>query len=308
MWSNFLKFIRGQLSEEKRIISSYKLHPKIAIEVRDVNFFYGDKKIVDGFSFQFEKNKIYTILGSAGSGKSTLAAHFNGLLKSETANIFLFNGHNIYKFKKKIDNFKEIRKTVGMVLQNPEYQLFKETVLEDVCCGLKMLNVLGEDPMEKSKKKLVELGMGEEFFDRNPLMLSGGQKKKVALAGILVIDTDIVIFDEPILGLDPYSSSKIVEIIEDLKKQGKTIIVISNNIDLLLSLGDEMLVLDRGRLILSGKPYTIFRDERLDLGVPKIIEFIKKLVKISNKFEKIWDDEPRNYFELSKSILNVLRK
>lgn len=302
------KWFSGLTEERKRILN-YKIAPDSSIEVQDVNFSYGQQKVIDSFSFAFKKNRVYAFLGRSGSGKSTLASHFNGLLKSPTANIYLFNGENIYKFNKKISNFKEIRKTAGMVLQNPEYQLFKETVLEDVCCGLKMLQVEDSVPPEvKSRSKLLELGISEEFFDRNPFMLSGGQKKKIALAGILVIDPEIIIFDEPILGLDPFSSSKIIEIIVDLKKKGKTIIVISNNIDLLLELGDEVLVLDKGRLIMHGRPYTIFRDLRLDLGVPKIIKFVEKLAKENPVFEALWDYEPRNYKELSQSIANVLRK
>ncbi|GCE63771.1 energy-coupling factor transporter ATP-binding protein EcfA2 [Candidatus Mycoplasma haematohominis] len=302
------RWLIDKYKERKRILE-YKIKPDSAIEVQDINYHYGEYKVIDSFSFSFKKNKIYAFLGKSGSGKSVLAAHFNGLLKSPTANIYLFNGENIYKFNKKIANFREIRKTTGMVLQNPEYQLFKETVLEDVCCGLKMLRVTGDiSPEEKSKSKLLELGISEEFFGRNPFLLSGGQKKKIALAGILVIDPEIIIFDEPILGLDPFSSAKIVEMIENLRKQGKTIIVISNNIDLLLELGDEVLVLDKGKLIMHGTPYTIFRDSRLDLGVPKIIKFIDKLAKENPAFEALWDYEPKNFEELSLSIADVLRK
>lgn len=282
-----LHWIR-QRREEKQRIMSHTLAPNVAMEVQDINAYYGDKKVVDSFSFSFEKNKIYTFLGKSGSGKSTLAAHFNGLLKSNTANIYLLNGHNIYKFQKKIAKFKEIRRTVGMVLQNPEYQLFRETVLEDVSCGLKMLNVTTDISSEEmSKLKLLELGISEEFFDRSPFMLSGGQKKKIALAGILVIEPEIIVFDEPILGLDPASSSQIVEIILDLKRKGKIVIVISNNIDLLLEVGDEMIVLDNGRLVTSGTTYSIFRNPNISLGVPRIVKFIDGLAKANPMFEQL---------------------
>lgn len=300
-------FFKKYLGEYRRV-KGYRIDPWNAFEVENVFYESKNKTIVYPFNFKFRRKKVYGIIGPAGSGKSTLAAHFNGLIKSPKGNVYYFNGENIYFFKKTIPNFRKIRRAIGMVLQNPEYQLFKPTVLEDVCCGLEMLNIDTDNPEEKGKEKLRELGIPDEFFDRNPFMLSGGQKKKVALAGILVIDPEIIIFDEPVLGLDPTSVQKIVEIIKDLKEQNKTIIVISNNIDLILELSEELLVMDRGRLIMSGKPYRIFRDKRLNLGTPKIIEFIEKLVKSSEKFSKIWRYEPKNYYELSDAILDVLRK
>lgn len=303
-----LHWLRDRRAERQRILS-HRLEPNIAMEVQDINAYYGNKQVVDSFSFSFEKNKVYSFLGKSGSGKSTLAAHFNGLLKSNTANIYLLTGHNIYKFHKKISNFKEIRRTVGMVLQNPEYQLFRETVLEDVCCGLRMLNVPTPlPPEEMGKSKLLELGISEEFFGRSPFMLSGGQKKKIALAGILVIEPEIIVFDEPILGLDPASASQIVEIILDLKNRGKTVIVISNNIDLLLEVGDEMLVLDGGRLLTHGRPYSIFRNPNISLGVPRVVRFIDRLSHENPLFEKLWEYEPRNFEQLAQSIVHVLRK
>lgn len=303
----FRYLFKDKFNERKKI-ESYKLDPNCALEAQNINYSFDEKKVVNNFNFKFYKGKIYTIVGGVGSGKSVLASHFNGLVKSDTANIYLFNGQNIYSFNKKITNFKEIRKAVGMVLQNPEYQLFKETVVEDVCCGLKMLRPDEPNPEEIAKEKLSKLGIRSEFFYRNPFTLSGGQKKKVALAGIFSINPEIIIFDEPLLGLDPYSCNQIIEIITDLKKQGKTVIVISNNIDLLLEIGDEMLVMDRGRLIMSGNPYSIFRDKRINLGIPKIIEFIERLEKSSSRFKSLWNYEPKNYEELSQAILNVIRE
>ncbi|AEW44969.1 Cobalt transporter ATP-binding subunit 2 [Mycoplasma haemocanis str. Illinois] len=300
-------FLNRYWGEYKRV-KTYSPDPRNAFEVENVSFKDKNKTIVHPFSYKFKRRKVYAIIGASGSGKSTLALHFNGLMKSPKGNIFFFNGESIYFFKKTIPNFRAIRRYVGMVLQNPEYQLFKETVLEDVMCGLQMLDVPDSNPEERAKSKLRELGIMEEFFNRNPFMLSGGQKKKVALAGILVIDPEIVIFDEPVLGLDPYSVKKIVDIIQDLKNKNKTIIVISNNIDLILELSEEILVMDRGRLIMSGRPYLIFKDKRLNLGTPKVIKFLDKLTKHSPRFSSVWKDEPKNFEELASSIFNELRK
>lgn len=296
-WTSYIEFYS---KKEKAL--NYEPHPTSAIELENINMFIKDKHVINNFNFKFKKNLIYGIVGPSGGGKTLLSDHFNGLTKSNTGNIYLFNGEKILFFQKKISNYKKIRKTVGMVLQFPEYQLFKSTVLEDVCFGPEMLGVPKDIAQEQAKKKLLEFGIREEFFDANPFTLSGGQKKKVALSGILAIEPDIVVFDEPTIGLDPHSEKKIIRIIQQLKKDKKTVIIISHNMDLILELCEQLLVMKDGKLMEHGTPYEIFCNPMLDVGKPKVFKFIKKLIERNSKFKVLLKAQPRNIAELSEEI------
>jgi energy-coupling factor transport system ATP-binding protein len=288
--------------------------PNLAIIVDKLKIIYDEKTfdellVLDEFSYNFAKNKIYFIIGNSGSGKTTLVTHFNGLLKSKYGNLMI-GSNPIYGYKKKIKNFKKLRKEVGMVFQFPEYQLFKSTIAKDVMLGPLNLGIKKEEATKRAKKYLNQLGLGDEFLLRSPFGLSGGQKRRVAIAGILAIEPNILIFDEPTAGLDPSGEREMLKIINDLKQQGKTIFVITHQMDQVLEVGDEVIVLDNKKIVAHGSPYNIFTNEQLlsstTLDVPKVIRVINDLVKKDARFKSLYDLQPRNVNELAAGINKIL--
>ncbi|MDR0985816.1 MAG: ATP-binding cassette domain-containing protein [Mycoplasmataceae bacterium] len=291
------------------------LTSKYAIECKNLKIVFNehtDKEflVLDDFSYNFEKNKIYFIIGNSGTGKTSLVTHFNGLIKSKYGDIRVGNLH-IDNKKRKIKNFKLLRRTVGMVFQFPEYQLFKDTVEKDIIFGPINLGDNKVDAKKKAKKYLNMLGLSDEYLQRSPFGLSGGQKRRVAIAGILAIEPQILIFDEPTAGLDPAGEQEMIDIILSLKKQGKTVIVITHNMDHVLSIGDDVLVLDNKKMITSGTPYEIFMNKSLitstQLDTPMVINVINNLTQDNKKFEKLYKLQPRNVKQLADNISQIIK-
>jgi energy-coupling factor transport system ATP-binding protein len=267
--------------------------------------------VLQNFTYNFNKNKIFFIIGNSGTGKTTLVTHFNGLLKSKYGDIYI-NDIPILAKQRKIKKFKELRKNVGMVLQFPEYQLFKDTVEKDIMFGPINLGVKKPEAKLRAKKYLNKLGLADKFLLHSPFELSGGQKRRVALAGILAIEPQILIFDEPSAGLDPAGEQEIIKIIRDLKTDGKTIIVITHVMDQVLTLADEVIVLDKQKIVASGTPYQIFTNKELiqatKLDTPKIIKVIFQLIEKDKRFEELLTIQPRTIQELSNAIINIINK
>lgn len=211
--------------------------------------------------------------------------------------------------RKKIKKIKNLKRTVGIVFQFPEYQLFKDTVLNDVMFGPINLGIPKEEAKEKSIKYLKMLRVNEQLFNNSPFSLSGGQKRRVAISGILAFNPQVLVFDEPTAGLDPAGEKEILEIIKNAKKDGKTIIVISHNMDHVLEIADNVILMNEGEIIKIGTPYDIFSDFKLlnDLNInqPMIISTINKLAKIDKKFNKIFEYQPRDIASLSHAISKI---
>ncbi|MDR0739353.1 MAG: ATP-binding cassette domain-containing protein [Mycoplasmataceae bacterium] len=264
--------------------------------------------VLNDFSFKFQKNKIYFIVGNSGSGKTTLISHFNGLLKSKYGNLTVGN-QTILGKDRKIKNFKILRKTCGMVFQFPEYQLFKDTIEKDIIFGPINLGEKKDEAKVKAKKYLNMLGLDDSFLQRSPFDLSGGQKRRVAIAGILAIEPEILVFDEPTAGLDPAGEKEMLEIIKNYHKEGKTIIVITHVMDQVLALADEVLVLHNKALLASGSSYEIFTNSSLmqttTLDLPKVIDTIKNLTHLDNRFQQLYNIKPRTVDELAIAIKNI---
>ncbi|MDE7433998.1 MAG: ATP-binding cassette domain-containing protein [Mycoplasmoidaceae bacterium] len=265
--------------------------------------------VLNETSYEFNKNKIYFIIGNSGSGKTTLLTHFNGLLKSKDGNI-LIDRLSILGKKKKIKDIKKLRKKVGMVFQFPEYQLFKDTIEKDVMFGPINLGVPKAEAKKRAKYYLELLGLNESFLERSPFNLSGGQKRRVALAGILSIEPEIIIFDEPTAGLDPTGEQDMMKIITNLKQSGKTIFVITHVMDQVLSIGDEVLVIGDKKILAAGKPYNIFTNDELIrdnfLDRPKVIKVIYELIKMDKKYKSLLEVQPRNVSELADAIVDIM--
>lgn len=213
--------------------------------------------------------------------------------------------------KKKINKIKNLKKTVGIVFQFPEYQLFKDTIINDVMFGPINLGINKKVANESATKYLELLGINKTFFQRSPFDLSGGQKRRVAIAGVLAFNPNILIFDEPTVGLDPLSEKEILNLIQNQKNDGKTIIVISHNMDHVLETADNVVVMNDGEIIKIGTPYEIFKDQELmqitSIDKPKIIEIIDALIAKDETFKLLYELKPRTINELSDSIEKIIK-
>ncbi len=286
------------------ITKNFNNHPVITCD--NLTISVGPKKqksiLIDKFTYSFRKNKIYAIVGASGVGKTTLVNHFNGLKRSKDGQIFVkdcvIDGH-----KRKLRNYKEIRKNVGLVFQFPENQIFKDTVEKDIMYGPINYYVNKAKARQLASKYMYLVGLDHNLLKVNPFDLSNGQQRLVAIAGILSIESDVVIFDEPSAGLDPAGQQLINNIIIGLKKQGKTVIIITHNMDNVLELVDEVLVLHKQKLYVSGKPYSIFTDQQLlkdaQLATPNIIKIINKLINKNKVYSSLLKAQPRNIQQLA---------
>ena len=258
----------------------------MSIKVSNVSFTYYKKtpnkyQALHDISLEIPSNSFTGIVGHTGSGKSTLVQLFNGLLIPDSGRIEIDDKFVIEGGKKKVKHVRELRKHLGLVFQFPEYQLFEETVEKDVAFGLRNYGVDEKTALEKAHKTLVSLGLDESYFKRSPFELSGGEKRKVALAGILVLEPKILVLDEPTAGLDPKSASDVMHLVAKLHEQGTTIIMITHDMDMLFRYCERVLLLKDGRLDYDGDPTNLFTkpEDELSIEIPKIFEFIQILNK-----------------------------
>lgn len=225
----------------------------MSIEVKNLTFVYGkktpfEKKAIDDVTFTIKGGEFVGIVGCTGSGKSTLIQHFNGLVKLQIGSMRVCD---IDLAAKKI-NYKQLRSGIGMLFQYPEYQLFDSTVLKDVCFGAKNFGMTDEQAEKEARHALEMVGLDfEEIKERSPFELSGGQKRRVAMAGVLVYHPKILILDEPTAGLDPLGKKEMLDLITRLKKNGEidTVIMISHNMDEIAAYTDRILLLHNSKLI-----------------------------------------------------------
>ncbi|XQP55052.1 MAG: ATP-binding cassette domain-containing protein [Mycoplasmoidaceae bacterium] len=271
---------------------------KNIITCDNVKICVGPKKryevLISNFNYSFEKGKVYAIIGNSGVGKTSLVSQISGLTKVRFGDIYI-KDKSIFARNKKIKEYKAIRKYVGIVFQFPEYQLFKDTVEKDIAFGPINYHVNKAQAMKLASKYMYLVGLDQRLLHKNPFDLSNGQKRLVAIAGVLALETDVIIFDEPTAGLDPSYQKKVCNIIKTLAKQGKTIIIITHNMDNVLELSDQVLVLDNKALVKTGTPYEIFNNNQLinniGLDLPHVVIEAKKNPNILAK-------QPRNIDEL----------
>ena len=229
-----------------------------------------------------DRGDFIAIIGNTGSGKSTLIKHINALIKPTEGEV-LFDGVNIYS---KDYNLKELRKKIGMVFQYPDYQLFAETVLEDVAFAATNYGY-DKNKSEEMATNILRFMEIEDLKDRSPFMLSGGEKRKVAFSGSVVLDPEVIILDEPEAGLDPSSRVKFFNHLKTLNEKGKTIIFVTHNLDDVVEYADKVVVLHEGELIKVTDVRSAFYDEELikkaNISTPDIINVI-------NEYKEIYDD------------------
>lgn len=227
-----------------------------------------------------ENNSYVAFVGTTGSGKSTLIQNLNALLIPTLGTIEV-DDFIITNNKKRYKKTKQLRKHVGLVFQFPEYQLFEETVEKDVAFGLKNYRYSEKEALEIARKTLLKLGIPKEYFLRSPFELSGGEKRRVALAGILALDPDILVLDEPTSGLSIEVKNLITDLIDNLHRSGKTIIVVTHDMDLVLKYCQKVFVLSSGKLVFEGTPIELFsgNHEEYGLEVPPLYLACQKLIK-----------------------------
>ena len=237
-------------------------------------------KALTSVNSEIHQGEFITIIGQTGSGKTTYIEHLNALLLPTDGEVII-GDRVITNSKKKIKKIKQLRKKVGIVFQFAEYQLFEETILKDIIFGPITMGMEKAKAIEKAKKYIKLVGMDEEFLSKSPFSLSGGQKRRIALAGILAMEPDILIFDEPTAGLDPHGEIEMYKIFTQLYEAGKAIVIVTHNLDHALEYSQRTILFKDGKIIKDGKTIDILYDKKLleknELEVPKLVSLVKKI-------------------------------
>ena len=257
----------------------------MSIEIKNVNYLYSqgtsyEMHALKNVNLEIPDGQFVGLIGHTGSGKSTLTQHLNGLVKATSGHIY-YNGEDIYDEK---FSMKKLRSKVGLVFQYPEHQLFETEVLADVCFGPKNLGFTKEEAEEKAKAALRMVGMGEEYDKSSPFELSGGQKRRVAIAGVLAMDPEVLILDEPTAGLDPRGRDEVLDQVSALQRsRGITVILVSHSMEDVAKYVDRLIVMNQGEVRFDGRPVDVFRHykelEEIGLAAPQTTYLMQELKK-----------------------------
>ncbi len=255
----------------------------MSIKLEHINYIYGEGSAspihaTNDVSLEIKDGEFIGLMGHTGSGKSTLIQHLNGLIRPTSGNIY-YNGKNT---SDEDFSMKELRSKVGLVFQYPEHQLFEVTVFDDVCFGPKNLGLEKKEIEERAKHALQLVGLDESYYERSPFELSGGQKRRVAIAGVLAMDPEILILDEPTAGLDPKGRDEILDAIKLLHKEKNiTIILVSHSMEDIAKYAQRIIVMDKGKVKFDGTPKEVFRHykelEQIGLAAPQVTYIVHQL-------------------------------
>ncbi|WP_311515599.1 energy-coupling factor transporter ATPase [uncultured Streptococcus sp.] len=266
----------------------------MGIALENVNFTYQEgtplaSTALSDVSLTIEDGSYTALIGHTGSGKSTILQLLNGLLVPSQGSVRVFD--TLITSTSKNKDIRQIRKQVGLVFQFAENQIFEETVLKDVAFGPQNFGVSEEDAEQIARKKLALVGIDESLFDRSPFELSGGQMRRVAIAGILAMEPAILVLDEPTAGLDPLGRKELMNLFKKLHQSGMTIVLVTHLMDDVAEYANQVYVMEKGRLVKGGKPSDVFQDvvfmEEVQLGVPKITAFCKRLADRGVLFKRL---------------------
>ena len=283
----------------------------MSIKIENLTYVYMpktpfEKKALDNVSLEIEDGEFLAVIGHTGSGKSTLIQHLNGLLKPASGKIYVDGTDITDKDTKLVD----IRNKVGLVFQYPEYQLFEETIAKDIAYGPSNLGLNEDEILKRVKKSMEMVGLNyEEYKDISPFELSGGQKRRVAIAGVIAMEPKVLILDEPTAGLDPAGRDDILEQIKLLhEKYNMTIILVSHSMEDVGKLAEKIIVMNDGHIELQGKPKEVFKEidtlEKIGLAVPQVTYLMRELKKKGfNVSEDIFTVE-----KAKSELLNILLK
>lgn len=273
----------SKVEKDNREAQQQKDSGEVILSLRDVNYIYSADTVyrrhaLKNVSLDIWKGEFIAVIGHTGSGKSTLIQHLNGLNKPSSGKI-LYKGQDI---SEKSFKLSDLRKKVGLVFQYPEYQLFETTVLLDVAFGPKNLGCDREQAEQQAREALALVGLPEECYEMSPFELSGGQKRKAAIAGVLAMNPEVLILDEPTAALDPCGRDEILSILEDLhRKKNITILLVSHSMDEVARFAQRIIVMDKGEILMDGTPVDIFRRhkelEEIGLAAPQAMYIMKEL-------------------------------
>lgn len=257
----------------------------MSIRLENINYIYSPdsafkKQALKNVSLEIKDGEFIGLIGHTGSGKSTLIQHLNGLIKATSGHIY-YNDQDIYDDK---FNLRGLRALVGLVFQYPEHQLFEVTVFKDVCFGPKNLGLSQEECEARAREALEMVGLKEKHWQKSPFELSGGQKRRAAIAGVLAMHPEVLILDEPTAGLDPKGRNDILDQVAKLHKEsGMTVILVSHSMEDVARYVDRLIVMNRGSVFAQGTPAEVFRHyvelERIGLAAPQVTYVMHRLVQ-----------------------------
>lgn len=261
------------------------------IEVKNLFYTYlkktpQERRALNGINLSIKDRSFVAILGETGCGKSTLIQNFNALLVPDSGEVIVDDyviNHKIKKLKK----IKELRKHLGIVFQFPEYQLFEQTVEKDVAFGLINFGYKEQEAILKAHDALKSVGLDETFFKRSPFSLSGGEKRRVAIAGILAINPDILVLDEPTAGLDPRGVDEIMSFVKKMHNQGHTIILVTHDMEVVDKYCDDAIVMKKGKVVFHDSPKKLFsiNSEEFSIESTMLFKLLNKLIKKGFKLD-----------------------
>ena len=266
----------------------------MGITLENVSFTYQEgtplsSSALADVSLTIEDGSYTALIGHTGSGKSTILQLLNGLLLPSKGSVRVFD--TVITPTSTNKEIRQIRKQVGLVFQFAENQIFEETVLKDVAFGPQNFGVSEEEAKKIAREKLALVGIDESLFERSPFELSGGQMRRVAIAGMLAMEPTVLVLDEPTAGLDPLGRKELMTLFKELHLSGMTIVLVTHLMDDVATYADQVYVMEKGRLVKSGKPSDVFQDvasmEKVQLGVPKITAFCKHLADRGVAFKKL---------------------
>ena len=266
----------------------------MGITLENVSFTYQEgtplssSALID-VSLTIEDGSYTALVGHTGSGKSTILQLLNGLLVPSKGSVQVFD--TVITPTSTNKEIRQIRKQVGLVFQFAENQIFEETVLKDVAFGPQNFGVSEEEAKKVAREKLALVGIDESLFERSPFELSGGQMRRVAIAGMLAMEPTVLVLDEPTAGLDPLGRKELMTLFKKLHLAGMTIVLVTHLMDDVAEYANQVYVMEKGRLVKGGKPSDIFQDvvfmEEVQLGVPKITAFCKRLADRGVSFKRL---------------------
>lgn len=281
------------------------------IEIKDLNYIYNpntpfEKNALENINLEINEGDFIGLIGHTGSGKSTLVQHLNGLMKPTSGSITV-DGINILE---KGANLKTVRQKIGLVFQYPEHQLFEETVYKDIAFGPRNLGLKDEEVNDRIKTAMEIVGLDfETLKDRSPFELSGGQKRRVAIAGVIAMKPKVLVLDEPTAGLDPNGRDEILDEIRSLyEKEGITIILVSHSMEDVARLVNRILVMHKGEIVMDDSTREVFKRahelEAIGLGIPQITKFMRSFKARGNDIR----DDILTVEEAKTEIMRFLRR
>ncbi|WP_369901478.1 energy-coupling factor ABC transporter ATP-binding protein [Bacillus manliponensis] len=267
-----------------------------------------ERRALYDVNLSFSSGGYYAIIGHTGSGKSTMIQHLNGLLQPTSGTVQI--GDYTISAKKKEKKLKPLRKKVGVVFQFPEHQLFEETVEKDICFGPLNFGVSEEEAKQKAKDAVRLVGLDEELLERSPFELSGGQMRRVAIAGVLAMEPDVLVLDEPTAGLDPKGQHELMEMFYHLhKEKGLTVILVTHDMEVAAKYADQIVVMHKGTVLLQGTSEEVFSHteklEQIGVALPMSLQYKHAIEK---KFGISIPKATLSLEELTEEIEKVLRK